>query len=583
MNHSNIENFLLDISKKEPPISSWPKLLLEVRQYQREHKITIRKSDLVAAYRSLNLNNPTLFQCLIKKPMRKQSGVMVVTIFTSGHPTFKDANGDTITQKFSCKHDCWYCPLEKASPENNWVEQPRSYLTREPGVLRANANGYDCVRQMHARLEQYVSMGMDIDKLEVLVLGGTWSEYPKEYQEEFIRDIYYAANCFLNPRIERYSIEKEQNLNEKTPNIPHIIGLTLETRPDTITLDEIIRLRRFGCTRVQLGIQHSNNTILKKCNRGHTVEQSMDAINLLKQNGYKIDIHLMPNLRGASMEIDYQMFLDILTHPNLQADQWKIYPCSVTPWSKFEKMYQEGSYVPYSDEILTELLLKVKPLVHPWIRINRIIRDIPMGYISGGCSIPHLREILAKKLKERGETCRCIRCREIKLEVIKDVKKMIKIRKYPASNGIEYFISYETEDETKIFGFCRLRIQFIKNDILPELANTALIRELHSYGPMKPVRTTDSDEVKFGFVSNQHGGIGKLLLKKAENIAILNGYKYAAVIAGIGVREYYKKLGYLEVTPNGYLKKRFGCKAYLSACFSCCFNLWFFVVKSVMF
>ena len=228
-----------------------------------------------------------------------------------------------------------------------------------------------------------------------------------------------------------------------------VIGLTLETRPDTITLDEIKRMRCFGCTRVQLGVQHTNNEILKKCNRGHSISAAIKAIKLLKDNGYKIDIHLMPNLRGASPEIDYQMFMDVLNNVELQVDQWKIYPCSVVPWSKFEEMYKSGDYKPYSDEELLELILRILPMIHPWIRVNRIIRDIPIGYISGGCSVPNMREILDKKMVELGIVCKCIRSREIKLANMEGIPRRLVIRCYEASGGIEYFISYETPDKAK--------------------------------------------------------------------------------------------------------------------------------------
>ena len=197
-------------------------------------------------------------------------------------------------------------------------------------------------------------------------------------------------------------MEEEQAINDYVTEGANVIGLTLETRPDTITLKEIQKMRRFGCTRIQLGNSTYKQSDSKKMQPRSQCCRIYGSYPAIKENGYKIDIHLMPNLRGATPEIDYDMFMDVLSHPDLQADQWKIYPCSVVPWSKFEKMYQSGEYTPYSDEDLLELILKVNPMIHPWIRVNRVIRDIPMGYISGGCSVPNMREILDKKMREQG-------------------------------------------------------------------------------------------------------------------------------------------------------------------------------------
>ena len=292
--------------------------------------------------------------------MRSQSGVLVVTVFTHAYPEYTDSvTGQRKKQMFSCKHNCYYCPSEPAREENGWIAQPRSYLAEEPGVARACTVNYDCVAQVDTRISQYLRMGHTIDKLEVLVLGGTFSEYPEEYQKEFVRDIYYAANTAIcRERNERFPLETELLLNE-TAQV-RIIGLTLETRPDTINMYEIAKFRSFGCTRIQMGLQHTDNNILKRSNRGHTIEDTIHAIALLKKNCYKVDVHLMPNLLGSSPEKDIEMFDEILYNPHLQADQIKLYPVSVVPWSVYEKMYKNGTYKPYSDEKLKEVLIYVK-------------------------------------------------------------------------------------------------------------------------------------------------------------------------------------------------------------------------------
>ena len=518
----------------------WNKLERKMRMFKKQHHVDLKKMDLIASYKSLGLDCPSFYKIIMKKAMRSQSGVLVVTVFTSAHPSYIDPNtGKRKIQRFSCKHNCYFCPSEPARPENNWVAQPRSYLYHEPGVLRANHANYDCVAQVYMRIDQYLRMGHAPDKLEVLVLGGTWTEYPEEYQKEFVRDIYYGANTSLdrNNR-ERFPLETEILLNECA--VVRVIGLTLETRPDTINMYEISKFRSFGCTRLQMGLQHTDDHLLKLSNRGHKLEDTIQAISLLKDNCYKVDIHIMPNLLGSNPEKDKKMFDQILYDPRLQSDQIKIYPVSVVPWSMYETMYKDGRYKPYSDEQLRDVLIYAKQRMHPWIRLNRVIRDIPIDYIYGGCSEPNMRESLSKISK-----CKCIRCREIKGKKIGVYER--KIRSYESSNGKELFISYESPDEKTIYGFLRLRIPNEEQVYMfDELRNCALIRELHVYGNLSCV---GSDK------GSQHKGIGSKLLKDAKLYALWHGYIDIAVISGIGVREYYRKRGFTVTTHHGYLKQ----------------------------
>ena len=380
-------------------------------------------------------------------------------------------------------------------------------------------------------------MGHSADKLEIIVLGGTWSEYPEEYQEKFITEIYYAANVFLNiHKREMLSLEEEIYINENESNI-HIIGLTLETRPDTITLEEIKKFRKYNCTRIQLGVQHTHNDVLKKINRGHNIECVYDAIKLLKENCYKVDIHLMPNLPGSSYIKDKEMLEASLYDERLQVDQYKIYPTAIVPWTKIKKWYEDGSYVPYSDLELYELIKDFKQKVQKWKRLNRIIRDIPSSYISGGYDKKYvnMRQLLQNDMKKNNWKCNCIRCREIGSNKV-DVNDIeLKIIKYDASGGMEYFISYETSKY--LIGFLRLRINGKDANTLDILKDCALIRELHVYSNLNSVGYNIDQ-------SMQHKGFGKKLIKEAEEIAINNKVYKMAIISGTGVRNYYKKQGY---------------------------------------
>jgi len=334
----------------------------------------------------------------------------------------------------------------------------------------------------------------------------------------------------------RGSLREEQIENETA--VCKIIGLTLETRPDCINHEEIIRFRKYGCTRVQLGIQHTDNTILKKINRESTIEDAMQAIKLLKESCYKIDVHLMPNLPGATPALDNQMFDQMLYDDRLQADQWKIYPCEVTPWTVIKKWFDEGSFVPYSDEHLIEVIIRTKAKIHPWIRLNRIVRDIPVQYILGGINAPNMRQDLTAIMATRGLVCHCIRCREVGAVPVDPKSAMLKERIYESSGGKEYFLSFENNDGSVLFGFLRLRIPLEQNTLFPELVDTALIRELHVYGQL--IATNYAMQVG----ASQHLGFGRRLIERAEAIAASLNFDRMAVIAGVGTRTYYSRFGY---------------------------------------
>jgi len=523
----------LSILKVELLKNEFEKIIDFIKYIQKTYKFNCSKIDLIKIYNSLGYEDYNLKKKLIKKIQKSQSGIISVTVLTSGTPEYTNKNGERIKGTFSCLHNCSFCPNEKPSEANNWTQQPKSYLYTEPAVLRANQNDFDPIKQMNSRISSLEKMGHEIDKIELLVLGGTWSEYPKEYQDEFITKLYYAANVYYNKREEILTLEQEIEINE-TAKI-HIIGLTLEMRSDSINIKEIERLRRFNCTRVQLGIQHTDNEILRMNNRGESVEKTKQAIKLLKNNCYKIDGHLMLNLYGSSVEKDKTMLDEILTNPELQLDQLKIYPCAVVPFTKIKELYEAGIYKPYDDKYLYELIKYFKINITKQFRINRIIRDISGHYIIGGYSQQFVstRQKLLEDMKINNWKCKCIRCREIKGNVIENAE--LEIMEYEASGGTEYFISFESGEY--LVGFIRLRLNIDNSKLLPILENTALIRELHVYSTLSHVGNNDNHSL-------QHKGYGKRLIEKAEEIAKLNGFSKIAIIAGTGVRNYYRKFGY---------------------------------------
>lgn len=515
---------------------------------------------------------------LITKRNKSASGVLVITIFTSPYPKFTK-NGNIIRQEFSCKFNCFYCPNEPG--------MPRSYLKSEPGVLRGNRNNWDCVSQMHDRMNTLQKIGHYVDKLEVLVLGGTWTSYPLEYREEFVRDMYYAANTFNSlEKREKSSLDSEKRINVSSQT--RVIGLTLETRPDTISKLELQRFRYYGCTRVQLGVQHINDDVLKKINRQCKHEKTVKAIEMLKNTGFKIDIHLMPNLPGSTKLMDTEMmakflgvakkrswypiksvFLNMiwgnsleypleffekyeLSNPELQADQWKIYPMAVTPYSKVAEWFLSGEYTGYSSQDLQDVLLETKTNMFPWIRLNRIIRDITSDYIISSSDHPSLRNDLAKILAEKNIYCKCIRCKEVKSKTLSDNIVLV-TKEYNASSGTEFFLSFESDDFSIIYGFCRLRLCKPDTLVFPELQDSALIRELHVYGEM--INVGDNRQG-----NSQHKGFGKKLMAKAESIARNHHYSKISVISGNGVKPYYEKLGYREDFSSGNFMIKQLCK-----------------------
>ena len=507
-----------------------------IKKIKKDFKINCSKVNLIQIYNEMEIDDYDFKQKIIKKVQKSQSGIISITVLTSGTPEYTNASGVRVKGTFSCLHKCSFCPDEKPSEDNNWVQQPKSYLYTEPAVLRANHNDFDAIKQMNSRISSLIRMGHTVDKIELLVLGGTWSEYPKEYQEEFITSLYYAANVYHEEeKRPMRSLEEEIEMNELSKI--HIIGLTLEMRSDSININEIKRLRRFNCTRVQLGVQHTNNQVLKMNNRGESVETTIKALRLLKNNCYKIDAHLMLNLYGSSPELDREMLMKVLDDEDLQIDQLKIYPCAVVPFTKIKELYEAGIYKPYDDKYLFEIIKECKMKMKKYIRINRIIRDISGHYIIAGYTqqFTNLRQILNADMKKNNWKCECIRCREVKNNHINPEEIQLKVIEYRGNQGDEYFISYESDKY--LIGFIRLRLNYDYTNVITPLIHCGLIRELHVYSNVSKVGKNDN-------FSLQHKGYGKALILKAEDIAKTKGFAKMAIIAGTGVRNYYRKQGY---------------------------------------
>ena len=503
-----------------------------------------KKSELLfVARRSTAVRDVAAESYLVTKKSKSTSGVVVVTVFTTGTPPdeFKK------TKTFSCKHDCAYCPNEP--------EQPRSYLRDEPGVLRANQNGFDAAMQMTDRLRALELNGHPLDKLEILVLGGTWSEYPVAYRTDFVRDVFYAANTIrVRHKRQRKTLLEEQLENERADEC-RIIGVTLETRPDVVSVEEIIDLRRYGCTRVQLGIQHTHDDVLRKVRRGCTTRDSVRAIRLLKNSGFKIDAHLMPNLPGSCPKKDAEMLTEMLENSKLFVDQLKVYPCEIVPWTAIHKWFKSGEYVPYSDNLLADVVANFKERVPPWVRLNRVLRDIPSLYKVGHSVLP--TDWRARVQRRMRKPCACIRCREIGGNApSSSLPARLVVRTYEASGGLEVFLSYETRNW--LFGFARLRLVApnVETAFPTVFTNgAAMLRELHVYGQATSVRNAGRDLNSSRAVQDK--GFGSRLVRAAIRVAVCEGYSRLVVISGVGVKSYYReKFNFRDCERGGYLTKK---------------------------
>ncbi len=498
---------------------------------------------------------------LTTKPTRTMSGVAPIAL---------------MTKPDKCPHGtCIYCPGGLGSV---FGDVPQSYTGKEPSTMRSIRNHFDPYLVVFNRLEQYVILNQNPEKTEVIIQGGTFPATDKAYKDEFVTYIFKAMNDFSdmfynekglkfnkfrdffelpndlkdNEREKRIqakllklkeesTLEKEQLRNE-TSKI-RCVGLTIETKPDWGLLEHGNEMLEYGCTRVELGIQATDDKILKFVNRGHKLKESIDSTRILKDLGFKINYHMMPGLPLSNPKKDLEMLKETLDNTDFRPDMYKIYPTMVMKGTALFNLWKQGKYEPMSREIAAELISEFKRFIPHWIRIMRVQRDIPTNVTEAGVDRTNLRQYIDKKLIEKGIKCKCIRCREAGLNSLKKKISMKKIKlfveEYEASKGKEFFISFEDPDREILFGYARLRFpsQFLRKEITKQ---SALLRELHVVGTA--IGIGDEGDM-------QHKGLGKKLLEKAEEIAKINKKSKMVVISGVGVREYYRKQGYEKEGP----------------------------------
>jgi elongator complex protein 3 len=412
---------------------------------------------------------------------------------------------------------------------------PKSYIPDEPGALRAGQLEFDPYAQTAFRIRALENIGHSTDKIELLILGGTWSYYPPDYQEWFIRRCLDAMNGE-----DLTTLEEAQRSNETAPH--RNVGLVIETRPDYVDEAEIIRLRRLGVTKVQIGVQNVDDEILGKNKRGHTVEQTRQAFRLLRAGGLKIHAHWMPNLLGATPESDRADFDRLWDDPALRPDELKIYPCSLIENTELYQHWQRGEYHPYTDEELIDLVADCKTRVPPYCRINRVMRDIPAGHIAEGSKLSNLRQVVQQTLKARGQACQCIRCREVRGERVDTSKLVLQELACDTDTTREHFLSFVTPEAGRgrasplLAGFLRLSLPR-ERVFLSEVADAAMIREVHVYGPALEIGEESEGQA-------QHAGLGTRLIERAVEIAREAGFERLAVIAATGTRNYYRARGF---------------------------------------
>ena len=492
-------------------------------QHPKDDKATFfKKHDLVLAYRALCEQGQLVFERetlrrLQMKPTRTLSGVAPVTVLTAPHP---------------CPGECIFCPGDD--------RMPKSYLPDEPGAMRGAYHSFDPFSQAAARIQTLENIGHLTDKIELLILGGTWSAYDSDYQEWFVLRCLDAMNKRPAP-----SLRQAQEWNESAPH--RGVGLVIETRPDCVTPDEVLRLRRLGVTKVQLGVQSLDDAILAANRRGHSVEQTRQAMRLLRLAGFKITVHWMPNLLHATPESDRADFHRLWDDPALRPDELKIYPCALLADTPLHTYWQRGDYQPYAEETLVQLVGDCKVLVPPYCRINRVIRDIPAPNIIAGSRKTNLRQIIQARMADQGRACRCIRCREVRRERVDPASLKLETLFYPTDLNLESFLSAVTP-QGQLAGFLRLSLPKRRDQvpealrenldiIVDEITDCAMIREIHVYGPA----------LSIGFASDgkaQHTGIGRRLIERAQRIARTSGYRRLAVIAATGTRDYYRRQGF---------------------------------------
>ncbi|MFH1771114.1 MAG: tRNA uridine(34) 5-carboxymethylaminomethyl modification radical SAM/GNAT enzyme Elp3 [archaeon] len=546
---------LISFVKKEKP--SKKKLNNKKIELCKKHKVRRIPTDIEVLCNAKKEDLEFLNKYLITKPTRTISGVAVIAVMSA---------------PFVCPHGkCTYCP---GGPNSSFGNVPQSYTGNEPSTMRGIRNDYDSYRIVFNRLEQYIVIGQNPEKADVIVMGGTFPAFEENYKRDFIMNIYKAMNDFSSNFYDKGKLDikefrdffelpgkvndkkreeriKEKVLKLKTESITNLekekkknersnircIGLTIETKPDWGLLKQGNEMLEFGCTRVELGIQTVYDDVLKRVHRGHGIKESIESVRTLKDLGFKINYHMMPGLPGVSEKKDVESLQEIFKNDDFKPDMLKVYPTLVMSGTALYVDYRKGIYKPLETKKAAEMIVEMKKIVPKYCRIMRVQRDIPTKVTTAGVDRTNLRQYVEKLQLEKGVVCNCIRCREIKLDRVKGTPKL-EIIEYDASKGKEFFISF-VEDNDKILGFVRLR--FVGQSLRSEITkNSAIIRELHIYGAALGLNEK-------GLV--QHMGLGKQLVEKAEEIAKKHKRDKILVISGVGVKEYYRKLGYVDDGP----------------------------------
>jgi elongator complex protein 3 len=426
-----------------------------------------------------------------------------------------------MTKPYVCPGLCTFCPLE--------LGMPKSYLSDEPAAARAKTMNFDPRLQIESRLTQLEETGHDTDKIELIVIGGTFSNYPEAYKRSFFKDMIDTINGVVSESLEESQIKNESSARR-------IVGISIETRPDWIDEKEVRLLRELGVTKIQVGVQAFDEEILRRIKRGHTLDRVGEATQLLKDAGIKVCYHFMPNLPGSNPELDKSMAHTMYEDPRFKPDFVKIYPAQVIPGTEMFKEWERGEFTPYNDELLKEVLKDIKKMTPSFVRIDRLVRDISKKWVAAGTKATNMRQYIQQEMKAEGWTCKCIRCREVRARDLSATPELID-QTIETLGGTEHLLTFEKD--TKLFSLIRLRLPSSSTPIFPELKGCAIIRELHTYG-----KTVIHDQ-KIS-TNTQHRGLGKLLMKHAEKIAKAAGYQKIAVISSIGTRDYYRKLGYIR-------------------------------------
>lgn len=456
---------------------------------------------------------------LRNKPVRTLSGVAPVAVMTS---------------PYDCPHGrCMYCPGGVTK------NTPQSYTGHEPAALRGAMYSYDPFAQTRSRLAQLRAIGHSTDKVDLIIMGGTFTSRPVEYQDWFVKRCFDAMNG-----TESQDLESAHKSNESAK--ARCIGLTVETRPDWFGGDQVSHSLLLGATKVEFGVQILDDEVLDGVKRGHHVDAVVDATKRAKDAGLKVAYHMMPGLPGSSRERDLASFRAMFEDERFRPDMLKIYPTLVVKDTELYDKWRAGDYTPMSLEDTVGLLAELKSFVPPWVRILRIQRDIPVQLIEAGVRKSHLRELVTEEMRARGNKCECIRCREIGRYDVKDIPDESEVRlnsiEYRASGGNEAFLSFENPAKDCLIGYARLRLP-------GDNAEIARVRELHVYGEMVPISAKAGNRW-------QHRGFGERLLTECETRAAANGFRRIEVTSGVGARDYYRRLGYERRGP--YMAKVLG-------------------------